>query len=170
MNKVFYKGLIIAFLTFSFTQNFYGQKFGHINSNDLLLLMPERKEAEATLQKEAQELEKTLTSMTEEYQKKLSDYQSTVQTMSDVLKETKAKEIQSIEQRIQEFQVSAQEALQKREGELLQPIIEKARAAVKKVAEANKYSYVFDSGLGVLVHAPEGDNLLPLVKTELGLP
>ncbi|MCI5058125.1 MAG: OmpH family outer membrane protein [Flavobacteriales bacterium] len=169
MNKVLFKGLIIALLTL-FTQDFYGQKFGHINSNDLLLLMPERKEAEATLQKEAQELEATLTSMTKEYQEKVAIYQKELPTMSDILKETKGKEIQSLEQRIQEFQVNAQDALQKREAELLQPIIDKARAAVKKVADDNKYSYVFDSGLGVLVHAPEGDDLLPLVKTELGLP
>lgn len=145
------------------------KKIGYINSSELLLLMPERKEAEASLQKEAVALEEQLKTMSSEYQAKVQEYQSKVSEMSELLKQTKAKEIGDLEQRIQSFQASAQEELQNKEAELLEPILEKARVAVKAVADKNGYSHVFDSASGVVIHAPESDDLLPLVKKHLGL-
>ena len=107
--------------------------------------------------------------MTAEYQSKLQEYEANVASLSDLLKQTKAKEITDLQQRIQNFQVQAQDELQKKEAELLQPIIDKAKVAIKAVAEKNGYSYVFDSSLGVLIHSPSGDDILPLVKKQLGI-
>ncbi len=157
--------LLVAFAFSSVAQN----KIGYINSSDLLLVMPERKSAEESLQKEAKALEEQLKAMSTEYQGKLQEYQTKLSEMSDLLKQTKAEEINNLEQRIQSFQQSAQEELQKKESELLEPILEKARAAVKVVADKNGYSHVFDSASGVVIHAPEGDDLLPLVKKHLAL-
>ena len=157
--------LCSAIVGFSQTKS----KFGHINSQELLLLMPESKDAEAKIQQERKMLEQQLTTMTGEYQTKLQEYEANVASMSELMKKTKAKEITDLQQRIQDFQVSANEELQGKEGQLLQPIIEKAKAAIKDVASKNGYTYVFDSSLGSLIEAPEGDNLLPLVKKQLGI-
>ena len=144
-------------------------KFGHINSQELLLLMPESKEAEVKMQDERKTLEQQLQSMSAEYQSKLQEYEANAAAMSELVKQTKAKEITDLQGRIQSFQQSANEELQKKEAELLQPIINKAKEAIKGVAEKSGYAYVFDSSLGVLVHAPDGDDILPLVKKQLGI-
>lgn len=149
--------------------NAQGKKNGHINSNDLLLLMPERKEAETKIQDEAKKLEQQLSTMTAEYQTKVADYQTNSATMTDLIKQTKAKEIQDLEQRIQDFQQNAQESLQKKEQELLKPIIDKAKKAIEDVAKEGGFGYVFDTSAGVLLFSPEGDNIMPLVKKKLGL-
>ncbi len=145
------------------------KKMGYINSNDLLMLMPERKQAEEALQKEAQALEQQLKTMSAEYQGKIEAYQKDEATMSDLLKQTKVKEIQDLEERIKNFQELAEEELKKKEMSLIEPILDKARKAVKEVADKNGYSHVFDTATGLLIHAPETDDLLPLVKKHLNL-
>ncbi|HIE15876.1 MAG TPA: OmpH family outer membrane protein [Bacteroidales bacterium] len=145
-------------------------KIGHIDSGKLLSLMPDREKAQNDLQAYSKQLEDQLTAMQTELQKKYNDYLSKKDSLSDILLQTREKELQDLQTRIQNFQVSAQQDLQKKEQELLQPIIEKAREAIRKVAKSKGYSYVLDSSSGALLFWPENsDDLLPLVKTELGL-
>lgn len=70
---------------------------------------------------------------------------------------------------IQEFQQSAQENIRKKEAELLKPIIEKAKTAIGQVAKESGYSYIFDSSVAGFLYKPDGDNVLPKVKTKLGI-
>ena len=106
--------LLLSFvLVAGFTQAQSKQKFGHINTGELLQTMPERTEAEKAIQEEAKQLEKQLSTMSAEYQAKVQDYQTNEATWSQLIKDTKVKEIGDLETRIQEFQGTAQENLQK---------------------------------------------------------
>jgi len=47
---------------------------------------------------------------------------------------------------------------------------EAALNAVNDVAEENGFTYIFDAGMGALVYtSPDSQDILPLVKTKLGL-
>ena len=144
-------------------------KFGHINSTQLLSLMPETKVADSTLQKFGTSLESQLKTMTNEYQSKVGDFRANEATMAEPIKEMKAKEINDLEQRIQDFQDSAQQSLQKKKEEIYTPIIKKAEDAIKGIAKEKGYSYIFDTSVGVVLFAQESDDILPQVKTKLGL-
>lgn len=144
-------------------------KFGHINSTVLLGQMPETKLADSTLQKFGASLESQLKTMTNEYQSKISDFRAGEATMAEPIKEMKAKEINDLEQRIQDFQDSAQQSLQKKKEEIYTPIIKKAEDAIKAIAKEKGYSYIFDTSVGVVLYAQESDDILPQVKTKLGL-
>jgi outer membrane protein len=160
----------VLLVAFSFTSNAQKSlKFGHINSNDLLTIMPERDSAEAQLKIFAQELELQLTKMSAEYEKKYTDYQANVSVMNEVVRASKEEEILELQKRIQDFQQKAQQSLQKKETTLMEPLIAKAKKAITDVSKENNYSYVFDTSIGALIHYPEGDDILPLVKTKLGL-
>lgn len=147
----------------------FGQKLGHINSNELLLAMPERTSVENNIKTYAQDLESQLGTMTKEYQAKVQRYQSNEATMTDAIKQDKIKEITNLEERISEFQQSAQKDLQTKEETLLKPIIDKAKKAIEDVAKENNYTYIFDAGVGVLLYQKESDDIMPLVKKKLGL-
>lgn len=147
----------------------FGQKLGHINSNELLLAMPERTAVENNIKKYAQDLESQLGTMTKEYQAKVSTYQSQEATMTDAIKQDRIKEITNLEDRISDFQQSAQKDLQAKEETLLKPIIDKAKKAIEDVAKENSYTYIFDSGVGVLLYQKDSDNIMPMVKKKLGL-
>ena len=144
-------------------------KFGHINSTTLLSLMPETKVADSTLQKFGASLESQLKTMTNEYQSKVGEFRANEATMAEPIKEAKAKEINDLEQRIQDFQDSAQQSLQKKKEEIYTPIIKKAEDAIKGIAKEKGYSYIFDTSVGVVLFAQESDDILPQVKTKLGL-
>jgi outer membrane protein len=152
--------------TFNFS---FAQKIGHINSQDLLLLMPERKQAETTIQEYAKQLESQLAAMNNDYEAKIQEYQAKESAMTDLIKQDKAKEISDLENRIKSFQQSAQESLQKKEQELLQPMIDKAKKAISEVAKENGYKYILDTSLGIVLYQEESDNIMPLVKKKLGL-
>ena len=81
----------------------------------------------------------------------------------------KISEITNLEQRIQSFQQNAQESLQAKEQELLEPIISKARKAIDEVFQDGDFTYILDKSIGSILFAKESENILPLVKKKLGL-
>ncbi len=144
-------------------------KFGHIDSRELLKAMPEMTKAENDIQAYAKTFQDQLQTMSAEYEKKVKEYQAGEKTMTDAVKEVKVKEIQDLEGRIQSTNQSAQEKVEKKRQELLQPILDKAEKAIKDVAKEKAFDYVFDSSNGSLLHSRESDNILPLVKAKLGI-
>lgn len=144
-------------------------KLGHINSTQLLSLMPETKVADSSLQKFGSSLEGQLKSMNAEYDNKVNDYKKDEASMAEPIRQARIKEITDLENRIQDFQQSAQQSIQKKKEELYSPIIKKADEAIKAVAKDKGYTYVFDSSVGVLLYASDSDDLLSLVKIKLGL-
>ena len=165
MKKITFLVLLSALTLSTIAQN----KFGYIDSQKLLMLMPERKTAEAEVQEFAKSLEAQLGSMTAEYQQSVQEYQANETTYTDLVKQDKVAEITSLEQRIQAFQQNAQQSLQTKEQELLEPILSKARQAIEDVATEGGYTYIFDKSIGSILYAKESENVLALVKKKLGL-
>ena len=144
-------------------------KLGHINSNDLMQIMPGRDSAQAVLQAEVTELENTLKSMQAEAEKRYNEYVAGQAGWTELIRQTKQREIQDMAARIEEFQKNAQEQLQNREQELLKPIIDRAKKAIEDVAKEGGYTYIFDAGTAALLYDDGGDDIMPLVKKKLGL-
>ena len=163
------KLIIFSFLALFTLCTFAQNKFGYIDSSELLSLMPEKKKAEGELQTFAKSLESQLGAMQAEYQASVQDYQANEATYDDLVKQDKISEITNLEQRIQSFQQNAQNALQKKEQELLEPILAKARTAIEDVAKEGKFTYIFDSSMGSILYADENENIMLLVKKKLGL-
>ena len=49
------------------------------------------------------------------------------------------------------------------------PDTEELKVFIKEVAREKKDDYVFDTSIGILLHFPDPDNIMPLVKAKLGL-
>ena len=144
-------------------------KLGHINSNDLMQIMPGRDSAQAVLQAEVTELENTLKSMQDEAEKRYNDYVANQAGWTELIRQTKQREIQDMAARIEEFQKNAQESLQNREQELLKPIIDRAKQAIEDVAKEGGYTYILDAGTAAILYSQDSDDIMPLVKKKLGL-
>lgn len=170
MKKVF--GIVFVTLVFilsSFVQAQNSQKIGYIEFNTLITSMPGVDSVKIKLQKYQGDLTKTLDAMRSEFENKYQDYQQGAAAMSDLIKQTKEKELQDLKDRIDAFSQKAQSDLQAKQQELLQPIIDKAKAAVKEVAKENKYTYVINGIEDVVLYAEPSDDIMPLVKKKLGL-
>lgn len=145
-------------------------KFGHVNMQELIMELPAKLEADTKLQAEAQILQDRMKVMSEEHEKKFRDYIAQRETMPELIRTTMEKEIQDIEQRLQNYQTMAQQTLQKKEQELYQPILEKVQQAVDNVGQEQGFIYIFDlSSQVVLYHSDKSVDCGPLVKAKLGL-
>ena len=144
-------------------------KLGHINSVELLSYMPEVKSADSALKKYGEQLESQLKTMGAEYQTKVQDYQGKESLMADAIKQTKVKEIADLESRIQAFQETGQQSIQKKKEELYSPILKKAQDAITTVSKENGYRYVFDTSIGAVLYSDESDDIMLLVKQKLFL-
>ncbi len=169
--KNFFSSLIIILLFLGFsTNNAKAQKFGHIDSNKLMEIMPDKAQAKVELESFAKGLEEQLQAMQGELQSKYQDYMSKKETLTELIKQTKEQELQDLQGRIQTFQGTAQQELQKKEMELLQPIIQKAQDAIKAVGKEQGLTYVYDIGTGAIVYySDESKDILDLVKIKLGI-
>lgn len=87
------------------------KKTGYINSQELLETMPEARKADSAMTKYGKELEDQLKTMATDAQNKYKDYMDKGKTMSDAVKEVKEKELQDLQNRIDEFRQGADEKM-----------------------------------------------------------
>jgi outer membrane protein len=143
------------------------KKTGYVNSQELLTNMPEARKADSLLAKYKKDLADQYKTMTDELTAKYAAYQKDAATMSDAVKEVKEKELNDMQNRIQDFQQGADEKIGKKNQELFKPIFDKAQAAIKTVGTEGGYDYIFEGGQ--LLYAKDAENILPQVKAKLGI-
>ncbi|MCF6367038.1 MAG: OmpH family outer membrane protein [Bacteroidales bacterium] len=126
-------------------------KFGHTNSQKLIDEMPETKKAKEELEALTAKYTTRFQEMQTEYQKKATEFSENEQLADaspekwdDLTKEDKYSEIMGLQQRLQTYEASVQQKINDKQIELLTPISEKVQKAIKEVAEAGEYIYIFD--------------------------
>ena len=163
--------LLILVVAIAISGNSFAQKsikIGHFSSTDLIKKMPEGDSAQKVMQKYMEELQGEAESMQKEYQRLVTEYQEKEAQLSAILKESKQKEIQSVNQRFQEFQQIAENDIQKKQGELMLAITEKIKTAVAEVAKEGKYTYILES-TGILWYAEESEDVTSLISKKLNV-
>lgn len=167
MNKlVLFLGL---FLVSSLTIN--AQKIGYINSQEILTILPEVKQAnsdievmKAMFQKKGQEMVQSLQTKYQELQKK---QQTGELAPVEIEKQSAALKLE--EGQLGEFEQSSQQKIYEKSEELLKPIQDKVNQAIKDVAAENGFLYIFDSSQGLVLYADPTADASKLVKAKLGI-
>jgi outer membrane protein len=146
-------------------------KFAHINSEELIQALPEFDSANVNLENFRKELINALELMSVELNNKSEAYNKEMKNLSEIVKQNKEQELVDMNRRIQEFQNNAQQQLQDKQLELLQPIYTKVDKAIKDVGKENGFMYVFDVAKGSLLYFDEtkSTNILALAKAKLGI-
>jgi len=146
-------------------------KIGHINSNDLLMAMPERDSALNILEEQRQSILRQSEELSVEYDRKLDLYLQQRDSLTPLVIQTKEDELTDFQERIRTFESAAQQELQNKQASLFQPIIDKAQSAIKAVALEKGFTYILDVGSGAVLFFPEEEtyDILPLVKAKLGI-
>ncbi|MGM5631547.1 OmpH family outer membrane protein [Apibacter raozihei] len=148
------------------------QNIAHLNSIELLNLMPEKKSADDQLktladQKKA-ELKKQEDAFTAKYQKIQDEIAKKPQAEQEKEFQKYQEEFQKDNQNLLALRETAAKELEKKQDDLYDPITKKAQNAVNDVAKAKGYLYVFDTSQPSLIYAA-GPNILDEVKAKLGL-
>lgn len=164
------KRMILAVGILSMAIALHAQKFGHVTSEQLLQAMPEYDSAQAELQQLQTHYELEIERIQVEINKKIEEFNQGEATMSNLIKEAKASEIQELQMRLQNYSQTAQQDLQQQSMIVIQPVMEKARNAINEVAKEHGLIYVFDLSQGNPVYTSEESlDMVPLVKAKLGV-
>lgn len=166
-----FKTLVMALaLTFGATAYTNAQtEVAHIASQELIEQMPEYTSAMNQLEKLQKTYDTEIRDMVTEAQSTMQRYEAEAQTKTDEENTKRANELQQTQRTIGEYQQNARQELEQKQMELLRPVMEKARTTIQKVAREKGYDYVLDSTTGTGVIMADGYDLMPDVKSELGI-
>ncbi len=162
--------IIAAMALISFAASAQDFKFGFVNYNELVMLMPEMDSVRVQLEAQEKETYETLGAMYEEYQTKAQQFQQKKASWTPAIRDSKAKELQEIEARFQENQQVFQQELQQMQQLLQAPVYEKAQNAVSDIAKGLGLALVFEKSQMLYIDSAQGTDLTPAARTALNIP
>lgn len=161
------KSLLIAGVLFLGTmQTMNAQaKTAHVDVNEIISKMPAMLDAKKQLEKLQTTYDSEYKIMVDEYQAKVKKYDQEVDTVGDAVNATRQTEVQDLIKRITDYGENAKKELQKKESDLVSPLIDKIKASIIKVGKAKGYQYVLNAAELLLADGPD---LTADVKKDLG--
>lgn len=160
------KTLVIAVIAFFGTQTMIAQaKVAHVDVNELMSKMPAMLDAQGQLKKLSETYDKEYKTLVDEYQVKIKKYDTEATTVSEAINQTRQTEVQDMIKRINDYKETAQSDLQKKEGDLMKPLLEKVKASIQKIGKAKGYQYVLNATDLLLTDGPD---LTADIKKDLG--
>jgi outer membrane protein len=147
------------------------QKVGHVNFQEIILLMPEYTMAateydlyQAALEDDLKAVENMIMEVQKNYE---------IESQKPAPNKTKMKiymqQNESYQQEYQMLQQSSQDSLKAKMAELVAPIKKKVEEAVSAIAIEKGYSHIIDNSYGTLIYADPTANIDAAVKTKLNL-
>jgi outer membrane protein len=147
-------------------------KIGFTSVEYVLSQMPESKQIESDLKAYGTQLEAQLKSKQSAFSTKLEDYQKKSGTMTPVVKADTEKELQTMQQGLQEFQQTAQQSMQQKQQTLLRPVLDKIQKNIDAVATEQGYTYILNSDSGsnpILLHGPKDGDVSDVILKKMGI-
>ncbi len=173
MKKIFL-GIIGLILVSSFTVN--AQKIGYCEIDKIIQIMPEYELAQAKIEGEYKDMQAQMEEMQVEYNNKLNEYQQNMELKagdpnkwSSARQKAKEQDLTLLQQRIQEFQMTAQSTLEQSQMNLLQPISNKLDSVIDVVINEKGYLYIIKDLNAIQVNKNKVDDIGPVVKQKLKL-
>lgn len=161
------KSLLIATVLFFGTCHTINAqaKTAHVDVNELISKMPAMLDAQKQLEKLSATYDAEYKTMADEYQNKIKKYDQEASTVTDAVNQTRQTEVQDLVKRIQDYRDNAQKELQKKESDMVKPLMDKIKAPIAKVGKAKGYQYVLNVADLLLADGPD---LTADVKKDLG--
>ena len=143
-------------------------KIAVVNTNEVMLAMPEAAEYESEMAKLRQQYEQEARTMEETFQRKYQDYIAQADSLTENIRVLRMQEVQDIRNRLETFVPMAEEEIQKKSESLLTPIRDKVQKAINSVGEENGYTYIMSPQV-FLFQGNGAIDATQLVKAKLGL-
>ena len=148
----------------------FAQKFGHVNSQEVIQAMPEFTKARTDLEALGKQYEADLKCMQEEIQKKAEALEKEQATLPANIKQRREQELQEMYQKYQQSAQDNQQALAKEQSEKMQAITTKVLDAIKSVGQTDGYVYIMDIAGGIpYISTTLSTDVTAKVKAKLGL-
>jgi outer membrane protein len=169
--KKFQYLIVFLFVAFA-TQMSFGQKFGHVNSGNLMVLLPEVAQADSSLALYRDSLFQVGQAKAQDLEKKVKEFlaKRSAGEMTPKQEQEEGSKLQQEEQALGAYEQEIRARVQAKREQLLSPILERVNDAIQAVGKENNYTMIFDTSIpNTVLFVEETDNVLPLVATKLGI-
>ena len=161
------KKLILMLMLFA-PMSMFAQKFGHLNSQQVMNDMPEFVKARGEIEATAKQYENDLKAMQDELQRKAGEYEKTKSTMNATKQKETEDELMKLNEKIRTAYNDNSQALQKAQQEKMQPITAKLVNAIQAVGKSGNYVYIMDITSGIpYISQTLSEDVTAKVKAEL---
>ena len=144
-------------------------KFGHVNTQEIIQIMPEYTKAKTEIDALQAQYEADLKSMQDELQKKGEAFDKEQATLPENIKQRRQQELQDMYTKIQQSYQDNQQARQKASAEKMQAIQTKVLDAIKTVGQEGGYVYIMENNTLPYISTTLSTDVTPQVKNKLGL-
>lgn len=148
------------------------QKFGHLNSGNLLIQLPETAKADSLLKIYQDSLvvlgRARADSLDAEYLAFAKEYQAG--NVPPIKAQQKQDEFQKRQEALSRYQDEVVALVAGKREKLLGPILQRLQDAINEIGKEGKYTMIFDTSIfNTILFARDSDDLEPLVKGKLGI-
>ena len=169
---MFKRFMLLAVMATTLCLGAQAQKFGYVNTNEIFNVMPEKVTAENTLKQVSDKYEAEFKNLQDAFQKKMTEYEAADQDPStpQAIKDRHNQELQDDYVKIQNFQQTAAQDMQKQQDMLIAPITQKLQNAIQAVGAEGGYTFIFDQAAGsILYTGTNAEDVSTKVKAKLGI-
>lgn len=121
------------------------QRFGYFSYNEAIKSMPEYIQAQNSLEKLKKYYDQEMERSEQEFTKKFSEFIDGYKSFPENIMLKRQKELQQLMEQSMAFKNEAQQLLNKSENELMAPVHEKMKEALKKLGTERNYSYILNT-------------------------
>jgi outer membrane protein len=163
------KTITTLFFAFAIVCSLSAQKFGYVNSAELIRSLPEVKTADAQLESYQKELFTKGEQMVKAFETDYAAYMAKVNSgeLSQLQMQKDEARLTAEQQKLQQYEQEVQQLLGQKKQTLYQPILDKVQKVVDQVGKDMGYTMIFDTSGGGLVFVEDGSNLLETIKAKL---
>lgn len=161
--------LVFSALASSAAQAQAAPKFAYVNSQLLLRDAPGRAEAQAQFEREMTTFQQQVQRMGDSLKALIEDYEKQEVSLSPTLKDVRQKAIRDKEGEYQERVRRIEADAQKRQNDLIQPIMASIMKVIDEIRAAEGYAMIFDVGAqsGIVVAADKNLDITDKVMIRL---
>ena len=166
-NRLILLSLAILLSAFGTLQ---AQKFGHLNSAQLIEAHPKVVTANGELEAFRKSVMDPFEAKAKAFQSKAAFFMEEVNagTLSKVTAQTRQEELQKEQQDLQTEEQQIEFSILQTREQLLQPILTEIDSIIQTVGKEGGYTFIFDTSVsGAILFAPDSENLTDIVKGKL---
>ena len=171
MRKIILSLSLLFAFAFFISTGANAQKIGYVQVDSVASMMPEYKSATSELEGLQKVIQKKLQGEYQKIQARQAELQQTVK--NEQQQQAAQQELETMYAKLEQEQKQDEERFQKKQNDLLFPIYEKIRAAIKEVGKEGNYVLILNeldgTNTAYILYSAEGTDITSLVIKKLGL-
>ncbi len=167
---MFKKILLVAALLIPMLASAQTLKIGLVDQNDIISKMPETTEAQKKVEEISKKYESEYMKLNDEMKRLYDEINNMKEDELPAIRERKTRDFTDHQVKVQQFQETAMQEIQRMQQELMAPIVQKVRTAIEAVGKEGAFSLVQDKNPQITIYfdAPVVD-ITNDVKAKLGI-